>query len=168
MDSIIMGANWFVAELNQRLRIDTLQLPALKKKMEEMTPGGGFMSLDVPGEVEPLEAPFALNGSHADIRSLFGREPGDWTNFFYYERLRDFRAGRNLGRVTHLRGLVNEVEQPEVKGKKGESAKYKVGTIVLYRDIVDGRLVHLFDYFNNRLVINGQDYTAEANRLIAA
>ncbi|WP_020179777.1 phage major tail tube protein [Methylopila sp. M107] len=168
MDRLIMGANWWIQEVNQRLRVERLQLPSLTREMTQMTPGGGWFSLDVPGEIKQLEAPFSLNGAHEDVRSLFGREPGDWTNFFYYERLRDIVNGRNLGRVVHLRGLLNEVEQPEVTGKKGEPAKYKVGTIVLYKDIVNGKTVHLFDVFNNKLVINGVNYTAEHNRLIAA
>lgn len=170
MDRMIMGANWYVDTINQRLRLESVQLPQLTKDMEEFTPGGGFFTLSIPGSIKELEAPFSLNGSHDDVRSLFGREPGDWTNFFYYERLRDITkdAGKNYGRVVQLKGLVNEVEQSEVKGKKGEATKYKIGTIVRYRDVVDGRVVHLFDYFANRLVINGQDYTAEHNRLIAA
>ncbi|WP_020185960.1 phage major tail tube protein [Methylopila sp. 73B] len=168
MDSLIQGANWFVDTLNQRLRIAKLQLPTLSKEMTTLKPGGGFYQLDVPDEVKALESPFSLNGSHGDVRSLFGREAGDWTNFFYYERLRDIQAGSNVGRVVRLKGLLTEVEQAEVAGKKAEETNYKVGTIVLYHDIVDGQTIHKFDFFNNQLVINGVDYTAEHNRLIAA
>ena len=53
-------------------------------------------------------------------------------------------------------------------GKRGDPAEYEVQSIVLYEDIMDGRVIHRFDVFNNRLVIDGTDYTAEHNGIIAA
>lgn len=168
MDKMIFGANWYVDTLNCRKRLEEVKLPTLSKNMEEFQPGGSHFALAIPDAIKELEAEFSLKGAHDDVRSLFGREPGDWTNFYYYERLRDIERGLDVGRVVQLRGLVSEVEQANVKGKKADATKYKVGSIVLYRDKVDGRNVHLFDFFNNRLVMDGVDYTAAHNRLIAA
>ena len=168
MDRLIMGANWYVDTLNCRKRLESVKLPQLAKDTEEFRPGGSFFTLSIPDAIKELEAEFSLKGVHEDVRSLFGREPGDWTNFYYYERLKDIDRNVNVGRVVRLKGLVSEVEQAEVKGKKGEVTNYKIGSIVLYQDRVDGRDVHLFDFFNNKLKINGVDYTAEHNRIIAA
>lgn len=167
-DSVIYGANWYIDTLNCRKRLDEVQVPRLAKAKETFIAGGGFFRLAVPSEIEELEAPFGLFGSHEDVRSLFGREPGDWTTFYYYERLRDIINGRNRGRLVILKGLVNETEQPKVKGKRADMTRYTVGSIILYHDVVDGRTVHKFDFDNNQLVINGIDYSAEHNRLIAA
>lgn len=168
MDSVIYGANWYVDTLNQRLRLDTAQMPALSRVSETIQLAGGWMAFEHPGEIEPLAAPFTLKGGHDDIRSLFGREPGDWTTFYYYERLRDIQAGTNKGRVVILKGLVSSVSQPRVGGKGGGMTDYQVGSIVSYEDIVDGKRIHHFDFFANRLVINGTDYAAEHNAIIAA
>ena len=168
MDGVIMGANWYVDTLNQRKRLARVRLPRLQKAREAYVAGGGFFRFSMPMEIEELEAPFSMHGSHDDVRSLFGREPGDYTTFFYYERLRDIMVGENRGRVVRLKGLINEVEQAQVEGKKGDTTNYTVGSIVLYHDIVDGRTIHKFDFENNQLVINGVDYSQEHNRLIAA
>ncbi|PWV97698.1 hypothetical protein DFR52_106223 [Hoeflea marina] len=168
MDRIIHGANWYVDTLNQRLRLADITLPALNRAKETLQLGGGFFNLAIPYEIEELEAPFSLNGAHEDIRGLFGREPGDWTTFYYYERLRDIVKGENKGRVVILKGLVNEVTQAKVTGKKGDATGYKVGSIIEYRDIVDGKEIHRFDVFNNHLVIDGVNYSNSHNEIIAA
>ena len=168
MDSVIQGANWYVDTLNQRLRLATVKLPDLTRAQETITLGGGWFNFQHPGEIEPLVAPFALHGAHDDIRSLFGREAGDWTTFYYYERLRDLQRGVNKGRIVILKGLVGRVSQPQVAGKRGGQTEYEVSSIVSYQDIVDGKSIHHFDFFANRLVINANDYTADHNRIIAA
>jgi hypothetical protein len=167
-DSVIQGANGGCGTLNCRKRMDSVQLPRLNKARDAFVAGGGFFRMSMPGEIEELEARLSLRGSHEDIRGLFGREPGDWTTFTYYERLRDLMKGVNRGRVVTLKGLIQEVEQPRVTGKRADVTNYTIGSIVLYEDIVDGKLVHLMDFDNNQLVMNGVDYSAEHNRLIAA
>lgn len=167
-DSVIMGANWYVDTLNCRKRLTRARLPRLNKARDAFVAGGGFFRVAMPQEIEELESPFSLRGAHEDVRGLFGREPGDWTTFYYYERLRDIMSGINRGRVVILKGLINEVEQPQVEGKRADTANYTVGSIVLYHDLVDGRTVHKMDFFNNQLVMNGVDYSQEHNRMIAA
>ncbi|MGS4886078.1 phage major tail tube protein [Roseibium sp. MB-4] len=168
MDSLIYGANWYVDTLNQRLRLSSVQLPNLSRVQDTISTGGGWMNFDLPGEIEPLRAPFSLHGAHEDVRGLFGAEAGDWTTFYYYERLRDIRQGINKGRIVILKGLVSEVSPPRVSGKRGGETGYQVGSIVTYEDIMDGKRIHMFDFFANKIVRNGVDYSAEHNRLTAA
>ncbi|MEO0496278.1 MAG: phage major tail tube protein [Pseudomonadota bacterium] len=167
MDRLIFGANWYVDTLNTHLSLASVQLPSLARAKETFVTGGGFFNLEVPDAIEGLEADFSLNGSDERVRGLFGREAGDWTSFYYYERLRDIQEGRNLGRVVKLKGLIDTVDQPTATGKKGDAAQYKVGTIVEYKDIVDGKLIHHMEYFSNRLIVDGVNYSEENNRLLA-
>lgn len=167
-DSVIMGANWYVDSLNCRKRMERCRLPRLTKARDAFIAGGGFFRMALPGEIEELEAETSLRGAHEDVRGLFGREPGDWTTLYYYERLRDLERGINRGRVVIMKGLLQEVEQPSVTGKRAELTNYRWGCLVLYHDITNGRTVHKMDFFNNQLVMNGVDYTLEHNRLIAA
>lgn len=168
MDSVIHGANWYVQEINQRKRLEAVALPNLRRAMERMVFGGGFFAFGLPTEIEELSFEFSLYGSHADIRSRFGREAGDWTTFTYYERMRDIAKGVNKGRVVMIKGLVNEITHPRVLGKRADTTRYGGGSVWVYHDVVDGKTVHKFDVQNNILIINGVDYTGEHNRIIAA
>jgi hypothetical protein len=167
-DSVIMGANWWVDKLNCRKRMDFVRLPNLNKAREAYVAGGGFFRFSMPGEIEELEAQLGMRGSHEDVRGLFGNEPGDWTTLYYYERLRDIMAGKNRGRVVIMKGLLQQVEQPRIQGKRADVTTYTFGSIVTYKDITDGKVVHLMDFDNNQLVMNGVSYSDEHNRLIAA
>ncbi len=166
-DSVIMGGNWYVDTLNCGKRLESVQLPRLSRARDSFVQGGGWQSISIPQHVEDLEANVTMKGSHADIRGLFGREAGDWTTFYYYERLRDIMNGVNKGRVVTLKGLLQEVQQPRVTGKRADMTTYTIGSIVLYKDVTDGKTVHLLDYQNNKLVMNGADYSTAANQILA-
>ena len=167
-DRVIMGANWYVDSLNCRKRLESATMPRLNKVVERFVSGGSWMAISIPGEIEELSMPFTLKGAHEDVRGLFGREPGDWTTFYYYERLRDIMAGVNIGRVVTVTGLVQEVQPPRVQGKRADATAYTVGSIVTYKDVVNGTNVHYFDFDTNSLTLNGVDYSTSANQLIAA
>lgn len=173
MDSIIRGANLYVENTNQALRAETLQLPDLERDMDTLSIAGGFFALDLPGQIKGLTFEVELNGSHDDLRSLFGREPGDWSKFVYYENLLNvFPTGENAGpklkgRTTIMKGLLNKVTQPQIKNvKAGGTTKYTFGSIILYHDLLNGKTIHKIDVPRNVLIINGVNYTAEHNRLL--
>ncbi|MCO5083092.1 MAG: phage major tail tube protein [Rhizobiaceae bacterium] len=183
MDNIIRGANWYVDEINMRLRAESTKLPVLRRDMVPFVLGGGYFSLELPAEIAALTAEMSVNSTPPEVRSRFGREPGDWTTVTYYESLLNAfpnsangtstgatTGGPKLkGRVVILKGLLNEVEQPGVKGMKADGpARLRWSSIIQYQDVVDGTTVHKFDVQNNTLIINGVNYTAEHNRIIAA
>lgn len=175
MDRIIRGSNWYCEEINQRLRIDETTLPELSREMSTYVAGGGFFALDLPSEIKALTSEMTVNGAHEDLRTRFGREPGDWTTITYYESLLDIFPGNNApapklkGRVVYLKGLLNDYTPSGVKGLKATGAtKLRWSSIVLYHDILDGKTVHKFDVQRNVLIIDGVNYTANHNRLIAA
>lgn len=173
MDSIIRGANWYCENTNQAFRTEQVQLPDLEREMDTLSISGGFFALDLPGQVKALTSEIEVNGSHDDLRSNFGREPGDWSKVVYYESLLNvFPTGDNTGpklkgRVVIMKGLLIKVGQPAIKNiKAGGTTKYTWGTLILYHDMVDGKTIHKVDVPRNVLVINGKNYTAEHNRLL--
>ncbi|MBB4066283.1 phage major tail tube protein [Gellertiella hungarica] len=181
MDRIIRGANWYCNEINQRLRVDETTLPELSREMMSFVMGGGYFAMELPAEIQPLTCEQTVNGVHEDLKSRFGREPGDWTTVTYYENLLnvfpqsangEVQAGAKpqlTGRVVFLKGLLNGYAQAGVKGMKSSGAtRLRWSSIVLYHDIFNGKTVHKFDLQNNTLIIDGVNYTAEHNRLIAA
>jgi len=181
MDRIIRGSNWYCNEINQRHRIDETTLPELSREMVSFVMGGGFFAMELPAEIQPLTCEQTVNGVHEDLKTRFGREPGDWTTMTYYENLLNvFPKDSNgvvpssgtpqlTGRVVFLKGLLNGYAQAGVKGMKSSGAtRLRWSSIVLYHDIFDGRTIHKFDVQNNTLIIDGVNYTAEHNRIIAA
>lgn len=182
MDNLIRGANWYCDELNQRLQTDSTKLPTLRRDMTPYVLGGGYFGFELPAEISPLVAEMSVSALSAAVRSRFGREPGDWTTVTYYEKLLNIfpnnangataagaGAPKAIGRIVMMKGLLNEVEQPGVKGLKADGpSRLRWSSIVLYHDVVDGMTVHKFDVKNNELIINGVNYSAEHNRLIAA
>lgn len=181
MDRIIRGSNWYCNEINQRQRIDETTLPALTREMSAFVMGGSFFSMELPGEIQPLTCEMTVNGVHENLKSRFGREPGDWTTLTYYENLLNVFPQNSTGevaatgspqltgRVVFLKGLLNGFEQSGVKGMKSSGAtRLRWSSIVLYHDIFDGKTIHKFDIQNNTLIIDGVNYTAEHNRLISA
>jgi P2 family phage contractile tail tube protein len=169
MERIIYGSNWWMGTLNLRLMVAAGKLPDLKRTMEKLPTSGSWFNLSLPYELEELQAEFDLNGPDERIRSRFGREPGDWTTLYYYERIRDCKAGKNIGRAVALKGLINDITPQRTRQLRGEdTSKVMMSSIVLYHDQQDGRTVHKFDFFNNQLVIDGIDYSAEHNQIIAA
>ncbi|MCY1705472.1 phage major tail tube protein [Pannonibacter sp. SL95] len=181
MDRIIRGANWYCNEVNQRLRIDETTLPELSREMLPFVMGGGWFAMELPAEIAALTCEMAVNGVHEDLKTRFGREPGDWTTVTYYENLLNVFPAASTGetgsaskvqmrgRVVMLKGLLNGYAQGGVKGQKSTApTRLRWSSIVLYHDILDGNTVHKFDIQNNVLVINGVNYTAEHNRIIAA
>ena len=181
MDRIIRGGNWYCGEINQRLRADETTLPALTREMMTFVMGGGYFAMELPAEIQPLSCEMSVNGVHEDLKSRFGREPGDWTTVTYYENLLNVFPNNSTGevegggqpqltgRVVFMTGLPNEYAQGGVKGQKSSGAtRLRLGSIVLYHDIFNGKTIHKFDIQNNTLIIDGVNYTAEHNRIIAA
>lgn len=180
MDRLIRGANWYCNEINQRLRVDETTLPALRREMMSFVMGAGFFGFELPAEIQPLSAEMTVEGVHEDLKTRFGREPGDWTTITYYENLINVfpqnstgetgsAAPTVTGRVVFLKGLLNEYAQGGVKGQKSSGKTRLVwSSIVLYHDIFDGKTIHKFDIQNNTLIIDGVNYTAEHNRLVRA
>lgn len=166
-DRVIRAANWYVDTINCAKRIDSLTLPRLNKSVDRFMASGSWMALAIPDAIEELTATAVMKGAHEDIRGLFGREPGDWTTFYYYERLRDIMASTNIGRLVTLKGLLQEVQQPRVTGMRADNTTYTIGSIVTYTDVVNGVTVHKIDFDTNTLIMNGVDYSTANNQLIA-
>lgn len=180
MDRLIRGSNWYCNEINQRLRADETTLPSLKREMISMVMGGGFFAFELPAETQPLSAEMSIEGVPEDLKSRYGREPGDWTTITYYENLLNVfpqnatgevgnQPAQLTGRVVFLKGLLNEFTQGGTKGQKSSGKTRLIwSSIVLYHDIYDGKTIHKFDIQNNTLIIDGVNYSAEHNRLIRA
>ncbi|SCM75451.1 conserved hypothetical protein [uncultured Pleomorphomonas sp.] len=165
--NVVFGGNLWLKDVNLALSVSRGKLPDLRRAMTDIGSSGSYFGMQIPGEIEALTAEFDLNGPDKRIRARFGREPGDWTELYWYERIRDIVAGKDVGRMVYLKGLVNELTTASTsKGRADGPFGFKFTTIVHYLDREDGQTIHKFDYFNNTLVCDGEDLTATHNSLI--
>lgn len=178
----LFGGNWYCDETNAWQYIDETTLPTLERDMVPLVMGGGYFELEMPAGVKALSCEQGVNGEPEDLRVHFGRDPGDWTTLRHYQRLIDIfpadanpagqtttpKPAKSIGRVVFLKGLLTSYQPSAAKGVKATgTTRLRWQSIVLYHDIVNGRTIHKFDVQNNTLVINGVNYTAEHNRLLA-
>lgn len=164
---VVYGGNLWLKSDNLALSVARIKLPDLKRAMVDISSSGSFFGMQVPAEVEALTAEFDLNGPDKRARIKFGRDPGDWTELYYYERIRELVAGQDIGRVVYLKGLITEVTPADTEKNKAKGPmKFRMATIVHYHDRQDGQTVHKFDYFNNTVIAGGDDLTSSHNSLI--
>lgn len=166
--SVIYGGNVWLKDQNLALSVARFKLPDLRRAMIDISASGSYFGLQVPGEIEALVAEFDLNGPDKRVRIKFGRDPGDWTELYYYERIKELVAGRDIGRVVYLKGLITEITQQGVEKTKASGPMgIRMATIVHYHDRQDGETIHKFDYFNNTVIADGVDLTENHNSLVA-
>ena len=158
MDNIVRGGNWYFDEFNAWRVLDEVDLPEIGRSMEAFTPAAHSMSVEWPEEFNPLSATIKLKSNDDKIRGLCGREPGHYTTCTYYEHQVSYRDGSSRGRIVILKGLLNALKQDAVRGLKTSGVQYTFSTIVMYRDIFDGKDIHKFDYFAGpgATIINGE------------
>ena len=107
--------------------------------------GPRLPAVEWPEELEAMTATIKLKTNDPVVRGLCGRQPGNYIGATYYENLASFRDGSTKGRVLQLKGLISEVTQDPVKSLKAAMVTYTFSTIILYRDLVDGRVIHQFN-----------------------
>lgn len=158
MDYVVRGANCYFNSFNAWRVIDELGVPDLKRAVDKFIGGGNVIGVEFPEEFEPIKASIKLKTDDPRIRSLCGHEPGNYDTLTYYENLTSYRTGQNFGRVITLTGLLNEVKADKRKGLKAAMTEYEFGTVVYYQDLVNGSVVHQFDYFGGpgQTIIGGQ------------
>ncbi|TPQ48695.1 hypothetical protein C2U72_22385 [Prosthecomicrobium hirschii] len=165
---VIYGGNVWLKTDNLALSLAKAKMPDLKRAMSDINASGSYFGLQIPAEIEALTAEFEVNGPDKRVRIRFGRDPGDWTELYYYERIREVVAGVDIGRTVYLKGLINEIDAQETeKTKAAGTMKFRMSTIVHYHDRQDGRTTHKFDYFTNTVVVDGVDLTSSHNQILA-
>jgi P2 family phage contractile tail tube protein len=165
--NVVFGGNLWMTNDNLALSVARGKLPDLTRAMADISSSGSYFGLQIPGEIEALTAEFDFNGPDRRIRARFGREPGDWTELYWYERIRDLVNGTNIGRVVYLKGLVNGLTSAgTTKSRADGPMGMRFTTIVHYVDRQDGSVIHEFDYFNNKVVVEGVEISADHNSLV--
>lgn len=94
--NIITGANLFCDEdpgESNHLQLSEVGLPDLNRMMEEHTPGGGFMALEIDmGMLEALTVPFKLTGVNPAMLARAGYGDALIHSYTIFKEITDVRT----------------------------------------------------------------------------
>ncbi|ACE99251.1 conserved hypothetical protein [Rhodopseudomonas palustris TIE-1] len=139
MEFVRKAGNMYAEGINLWLSLASYKLPQPKVKTEAHLPGGGIMELDVPiGAIEPLELQFSLKGVPPSVLGQFGMSLGERKLYTIYELIQDELTGAKRERTISMRGLFQEADPDEMKGRGVHGYGYKIKSITDYEDVIEG------------------------------
>lgn len=138
MEFVRKAGNLYCEGVNTFLSLASYKLPSPKVKTEVHSPGG-VMELDVPlGVIEPLKLQFNLKGAPPAVLGQFGYSLGEVKLYTVYELMVDELTGTKRERIITMRGLFQEADPDEMKGRGLNGYAYHIGSIVDYEDVIEG------------------------------
>lgn len=139
MEFVRKAGNLYCEGVNTFLSLASYKLPSPKVITEDHLAGGGIMKLDVPlGAIEPLKLSFNLKGAPPAVLGQFGYSLGEVKLYTIYELMVDEMDGTKRERIVTMRGLFQEADPDEMKGRGLNGYAYHIGSIVDYEDVIEG------------------------------
>ncbi|KPF98800.1 hypothetical protein IP86_10740 [Rhodopseudomonas sp. AAP120] len=139
MEFVRKAGNLYAEGINTWLSLASYKLPQPKAITEDHLPGGGIMKLDVPiGAIEQLKLQFNLKGAPPSVLGQFGLSLGESKLYTVYELMVDEMDGTRRERIITMRGLFQESDPDEMKGRGVNGYAYHIGSITDYEDVIEG------------------------------
>lgn len=134
-------------DMNLAIQIESMQLPGLEEITEDYQPGGSDLQIQIAGlGVKPLEAPFKLKGHMPAVAGLFGGAPGIRHTFTGKKFIVDELDGSEHEHAIDITGRLISVAEEEMGGGKASGYDHKIGSIIQYSYMADGKVLHRFNF----------------------
>ncbi|MBB5046801.1 hypothetical protein HNR60_001549 [Rhodopseudomonas rhenobacensis] len=169
MEFVRKAGNLYCEGVNTWLSLASYKLPSPKAITEEHLPGGGIMKLDVPiGAIEAPKLQFNLKGAPPAVLGQFGLSLGESKLYTIYELMVDELDGTKRERIVTVRGLFQEADADEMKGRGLNGYAYHVGSITDFEDVIEGYgIIAAFRFkTNTRLGYLGSASSDAENRIL--
>jgi len=127
-------------------QVNSITLPKLARKMDEIRPGGLDSSVKVDMGGEALELSFAAAGY---LRSALR-----WAGAYQAEDTGFYQAVEIVGR-----GRYSEIDRGDAKTGESSETKFTM-PLVYYKESVDGVVLFEIDVLNNVFIVDGFDILA--------
>ncbi|MCA1242936.1 phage major tail tube protein [Stappia stellulata] len=132
---------------NLVLEIESLQLPPLEEITEDFQPGGSDLQIQVAGlGVKALESPFKLKSHSPGVTGLFGGPPGVRRTFTGKKFVVDELDGTEHEHAIDMTGRLISIAEEEMSGGKASGYDHKIGSILNYSYMADGKVLHRFNF----------------------
>jgi uncharacterized protein len=140
-------------------QINSLTLPKLARKMEEIRPGGLDSSVKVDMGGEALELSFAAGGYLRTALRQFGATSVGavqlrWAAAYQADDTGLYQAVEIVGR-----GRYSEIDRGDAKTGESSETKFTM-PLIYYKESVDGAVLFEIDVLNNVYIVDGFDILA--------
>jgi P2 family phage contractile tail tube protein len=150
--------NLFVDGRGYAGQVEEFNPPKLTLTTEEFRAGGMDLPVELSMGMETLKADFSLISYDRDVLAIFGVVEGAFVPFVLREALQSF-DGTTKAVVHTMRGKIISLDPGT--SKPGEAPRLKAElSLVYYKLVHDGALIHEIDAENMVRIINGNDALA--------
>lgn len=164
MINSITNANAYLNGNKLAGKLDELELPAIKLKMQEVAALGLFGTTEIPSGLEKLEAKFKWNAIYPD--EWRKESPMEATRIIVKSNMATADAGgikKNSQVTATIGGIFKELPSGSFKpGEKSDGAEHLMA-VVYYKLEVDGKTVYEIDVYNNIFKHGDKDLLASFN-----
>lgn len=148
--------NLFIPGQSLHPIIEGLQPPSLADAVEELKGGGLLAPYDVPLGFAKMEASFKVNAREKAILKRIGLAPGVSTAMTARSANVDELDGSQENEVIEFTGRINAAG-PSFEANSVPKDEYKIGSIMFYKHMIDGEVIHHVDIRNFIGIVDGVD-----------
>ncbi len=159
MTRILRKFNAFVEGYSTHLEVEEITPPNVRDQVETIKAGGLLVEYDVALGLQKLEASIKLNTRQREMMKHVGLAPG-------VHKMITFRGvgiseidGTQHDEVMSLTGRLN-LEQGNWQAQSVAMTDYKIGSILFYKHVIDGKVLHHIDLKNFIGIVDGTDHWA--------
>jgi len=162
---VLKNYNHFQDGLGWTGETNSVGLPKLTRKMEEVMNGGMAAPTKIDLGMEALQATISTNGYRLDAMSSFGATTVDAVGNRFMGAYQNDATGQLDALEVYMRGRYSEIDPGDAKAQTISEWKYTF-EIAVYRISVNGQEIIFIDNLANVVRINGVDIkTVERNAI---
>lgn len=148
--------NLFIPGASLHPIIENLQPPAVADAVEELKGGGLLAPYDVPLGFAKMEASFKVNAREKLIMKQIGLAPGSTIPMTARSANVDELDGSQENEVIEFTGRIS-ASAPSFEANSVPKDEYKIGSIMFYKHMIDGEVIHHVDIRNFIGIVGGVD-----------
>lgn len=165
MTQIIRHLNAFVEGYSTHLELEELMPPKLQDQSEETKAGGLIAAYDVSFGFQKLEASIKLASQQREVMKHVGLAPGVHKRFTFRGHAVSEINGEKEDHVIVIEGRLQS-DPGNWAAQTIAKPDYKIASILFYRHLVAGSVMHHIDLKNMIGIVNGVDQYSDARNAL--
>ena len=160
MTQIQRKFNAFVAGQSLHLEVEGLTPPNVNDHLETINGGGMLGELDIALGLQKLEGGFKVNSRNKLIMKQIGLAPGTRKKITFRSVNKSEIDGTQEDEVISMLGRLN-ADQGSWASQSVSNTDLKVNSIVFYKHVMAGEVIHHIDFLNSICIVDGVDQWAD-------
>lgn len=153
------------------LELQELKLPGLEEGFVDHNAGGSMLGIEVPMNINRLEATFNLAGWKPEVMSMIARSSIGYSRFTAYGVLRDRKTGNANDMRADLWGRLGRVNPTAYRKGDLQAHEYAIRAITHYELAYQTgpgteKELYYFDFFSSERRVGGIDLNKEINQIL--